>query len=259
MTPLERLAQEQARVKLGAYHRYTVDGEWFPGVTTIIKTLDAPQLDAWKVRTQVEGTARAAYDNPPIDFEPLDAYIARMKKLAAEGMEHERIAKAAADEGAQVHALIEWRMRTQLGEKLPRPDVSEEASFREAGWLDWAKSVGLRPLAVESRLANRTHRYSGTIDLLAEVEGRIALLDWKRSTGVYDSHLLQSIGYRMALEDLGFAPMLGYVLLMPPGEEPRLALCRDDEDTRAAFLACLHLYTWTKALARDKRKDANAA
>lgn len=251
MTPIEKLTQEQERVKLGAYHRYTVDGKWMPGVTTVIKALDAPALDAWKVRTQVEGTARAAYENPPIDFEPLDAYVARMKKLAAEGLEHERIANAAADEGNQVHALIEWRMRTALGQTLPRPDVSEEAAFREAGWFDWSKSVGLKPVAVEARLANRTHRYSGTIDLLAEVDGRLSLLDWKRSKGVYESHHLQSIGYRMALEDLGFDQMPGYVLLMPPGEEPRLAPCRDDADTRASFLACLHLYNWMRELKKE--------
>jgi hypothetical protein len=256
MTPLERLQADQGNIQLGAYHRYKVDGKPMPGVTSIIKALDAPALTAWKVRTQVEGTVRATLNNPMAPNEPIEAYIERMKRLANQEFEHERVAREAADEGSQVHALIEWRMRRALGQDVPRPAVSEEAAFREAGWLDWAKSVSLKPIAVEFRLVHRALRYCGTGDLLAEVEGRVALLDWKRGKGVYESHHLQSIGYRMALEEYGFDPMPGYVLLMPPGEDPRLAQCSDSQETRDSFTACLTLYNWTKALAAKARSEA---
>lgn len=253
MTGLAALLAEQANIKLSANHRYYVSGKAFPNVTTLIKTLDAPQLDAWKVRTQVEGTARAAFTNPPIENEPVEAYVERLKRMAAEELEHERIAREAADEGKEVHALIEWRMRKALGEDLPRPQVSEAASFREAGWLDWSKSVGLKPVAVEARVVNRALGYCGTLDLLAEVEGSVSLLDWKRARNIYESHHLQSIAYRMALEDLGFAPMPGYVLLMPPGGEPELAPCSDTQETRDSFLACLTLYNWQKGLTKKAK------
>lgn len=236
-----------------AAHRYSVDGGPMPSVSAVIKSLAAPALENWKIKQQVEGTAKAAFANPPRENEPIEGYIARMKALAAEGMEHEKVAKEAADEGKDVHLVLEWRMRTELGEVLPRPKVSEAAAFREAGWMDWAKSVGLKPLAVEGRLANRRMRYCGTFDLLAIINGQVSLLDFKRASAVYESHILQSVGYKMCLEELGFARMPGYVLLMPPGETPRLAECEDTEETRAAFLACLSLYNWTKALAKARR------
>jgi hypothetical protein len=180
-----------------------------------------------------------------------------MRALAVREFEADRVADEAAVEGGEVHSLIEWRMRTQLGEELPRPVVSEAAAFREAGWQDWAKSVGLRPIAPESRVVNRELRYAGTIDLLAEVNGEAALLDWKRGAKwVYESHHLQSCAYRMALESMGFDRMPGYVLIMPPDGDPRLEPCRDDKDTRDAFVACLHLYHWIKSLERERRKAA---
>jgi hypothetical protein len=238
------LATEQERVILGAGHRYRVDGKPMANVTTIAKVLDAPQLDAWKVRTQVEGTARAAYESPPIENEPMDAYAARLSRIAAQEFEHERISKAAADDGTQVHALIEYRLRKMLGQDVQRPKVSEEAAFREAGWEHWAKDVKLRPLLIEARVAHRELRYCGTLDLLAEVEGKPTLWDWKRSKRVWESHHLQSIAYRMALESIGWPRIDGYVLLMPEGQEVQPRLLSNSDETREAWLSCLRLYRW---------------
>ncbi len=253
MKGLDALLAAQDSIKLTANHRYYVDGRPVPGCTTLIKKLDAPQLDNWRVKVQSEGTARAAFHNPPRENEPVEDYVIRMRAMAETLFEADRIAKEAADEGTEVHSLIDWRMRTALGEKLPRPVVSEAAAFREAGWVDWAKSVDLRPIASEFRLYNPRLRYCGTGDLLAWINGKVSLADWKRSRGdVYESHILQSIGYRMALEEYGFDPMPGYVLLMPPGGDIRLAECRDDQETRDAFRACVHLYSWTNSLKRSK-------
>lgn len=257
MTPLQALMDAQSQIKLSANHRYYVDGRPVPGTTTLIKCLDAPQLDNWRVRQQVSGTARAAFNNPPQEDEPIEAYTARLEKLAAAQYEADRVADEAAIEGTQVHELIAWRLWKMMGVDAPRPVVSEEAAFRESGWLHWAKDVKLKPLAVEAKLFNRALRYCGTLDLLAEVEGRIGLLDYKRSKAVYESHHLQSIGYRMALEEIGFDPMPGYVLLMPPGGDPDLRPCRDDEATREAFRACVSLYNWTRSLAKDKRGEGS--
>jgi hypothetical protein len=60
----------------------------------------------------------------------------------------------------------------------------------------------------------------------------------------------------MALEEMGFDPMPGYVLLMPPGGDPDLRPCLDDEPTRDAFRSCVQLYNWTASLSRAKAKAA---
>ncbi len=252
MTPLQALREEQAKVKLTPTHRYYVDGRQVPGTTTVIRSLNAPQLNDWRVRKQAEGTARAAFGNPPQANEPEDAYVDRMARLANEYLEADRVSDEAAAEGTEVHSLLDWRVRTMMGEKIERPVVSEAAAFREAGWVDWAKSVGLKPLATEFRFCNRPLRYCGTGDLLAEINGEVSLVDYKRSKAVYASMHLQSIAYRMGLESVGFHRMPGYVLLMPPGEALRLERCSDTDETRDAFLSCLKLYNWTNSLKRSK-------
>ncbi len=248
MKGLAELLAAQDSIKLSANHRYYVQGKPVPNVTTIQKVLDAPQLDNWRVRTQAEGTARAAFGNPPLPGEPVEVYAQRLRAMAELQFESDRISKEAADDGTQVHALVEWRLRTMMGQVTPRPHVSEAAAFREAGWEHWAKDVKLKPLAVEARIFNRQLRYCGTLDLLAEVEGRVGVWDWKRKAAVYESHHLQSCAYRMALESIGFDRLPGFVLLMPEGQDVEAVQMSDSEGTRQAWLSCVHLYNWKKEI-----------
>ena len=249
-------AQERLKFNQNT-HRYWLDGKPIVSTTTVTKTLNAPQLNNWMVKVQVEGTARAAYSNPPSPAETVEQWTERLKRIAAQEYEHQKIARETADDGHQVHALIEWRLRRMLGQDVPRPKVSEVAAFREAGWEKWAKDVQLKPVLIETRVFNAPLRYCGTVDLAAEMEGQLCLLDWKRAKGVWESHHLQSIAYRMALESMGWPQMPGYVLLMPEGQEIRPVRLSDSQETREAFLSCLKLYRWTGQMAKDKRGEGS--
>ena len=254
----------QARVKLGGNHRYSADGKFRPGVTTVIKTLDAPSLDEWKVRVQVEGTARAAYSNPPMENEPLDGYVARLKKLGAEEYEHQRLADEAAKVGVDGHALIEHAVKEMLGQKPEAPKVCEEAVFRFSGWRQWAKDVGLKPLASESRLFNEAHDYCGTLDCLALAEGRPTLLDWKPTAVLYPERRLQSAAYRKALASMGWPEMDGAIVCIPReggdiqmlyAEPPGPAL----DATFDVFLSLLQVYRWQRETAKQDRQAERLA
>lgn len=261
---LSRLTEWQSRITLGGNHRYSVDGKYRPGVTTVIKTLDAPRLDEWKVRVQVEGTARAAYTNPPIENEPLDAYVARLKKLGAAEYEHERLSDAAAIVGRDVHALIEHAVKGMLGKELDKPVVCEEALFRFAGWREWAKAKGLKPLASEVRVFSDLPEYCGTIDLLALIEGDCAVVDFKPTAVLYPERRLQLAAYRAGLVSMGWPIPRGFINCLPreggdiqmievdpPGTE---LTCSFD-----AFADCLKLYHWQADLERKARKERKVA
>lgn len=248
----------QARVKLGGNHQYKADGKHKPGVTTIIKTLDAPRLDDWKVRVQVEGTARAAYSNPPLENEPLDAYVARLKKLGAAEYEHQRLSDEAAKIGSDVHALIEHAVKGMLGQVTDKPEVCEEALFRFAGWREWAKNVGLKPLATEARVFNSEHDYCGTLDSLVLIEGRPVVPDWKPTAVLYDERRLQLAAYRKALVSMGWPEMEGAIVCIPRdggdiqmlyAEPPGPAL----DATFESFLSLLRVYRWQKETAKNER------
>lgn len=247
----------QGEITLDKRHCYRMNKAVVPGVTTVIKTMDAPQLDAWKVRVQVEGTARAAYLDPPVFGEPEDAYIGRLIKAAKEGLEHERIANAAADIGTQVHALIEHAIREQLGQESLAPEATDEALFVFAGWREWAERVKLEPIMAEGRIYHPTLDYCGTFDLLAMVGDRPGILDWKPQARVYPERRLQSAAYREALHAMGWPNLEGYIVSMPRDggdiEMIRLETGEALADTLKAFISCLSLYRWLKSIQREER------
>lgn len=262
---LSELAQYQERVKLGGNHRYTADGRYKPGVTTVIGLLDAPALDRWKVRVQVEGTSRAAYNNRPLPNEPMDGYVSRLKRLGEEEYEHERLADEAARVGADVHALVEHRLKGMLGQETKAPEVCEDALFRFAGWDDWAKSVNLRPLAVEARLYNATYDYCGTLDALVVIENdRLVQLDWKPTPTLYDERRLQSAAYRKALVSMGWPEMEGAIVCVPRDGGPIAPVytCKPGpelEETFESFTSLLKVYHWQAAVERRARKEKRVA
>lgn len=251
---------QQARVRLDDRHCYWVDGRRVPGVSSIRKVLDAPQLDEWKVRVQVEGTARAALANPRLDHEPEGEYVARLVRIAQREYEHQRISDEAASIGTQVHKLIEHETRLMLGEPTERPEVSEDAEFTFAGWREWAEASDYQPIVAEARVYHQQLRYAGTIDVLAMVRGRLTLLDAKPSATIYPDRRLQLAGYAMALESfsLDWPETDRAILSMPRDGGPieLVYLDGDEQADREAFAACLALYRWLRDLRKAKKAAA---
>lgn len=259
---LVALQELQGQITLDKRHCYRKDGKLVPGVTTIIKVMDAPALDAWKVRVQVEGTARAAHDNPPVFGEDKEEYVSRLVEISKEQFEHERIANQAADIGTQVHALIEHAVKTQLGQPVEPPVVTDEALFIFAGWREWAEKVGLKPLMAEGRVWHPMG-YCGTFDLLALVGARPAICDWKPTPRIYPERRLQLSAYCEALIEMGWPELDRYVVSLPRdgGEIEAVSLDGGSGfgDPFGAFGACLNLYQWQRYLQRAERKEVEAA
>ena len=277
MTPqigalLVALDNLQQRVTLDKAHRYRVDRLGMPGVTTIIRVKDAPALDRWKVRVQVEGTARAAWRNPPDrnrwDYEDESellaaevAYIDLLAQIAKEEYEHDRIANAAADVGQQVHALIEHEMRKQLGQPTGEPEVGDAALFAFAGFKEWQEKVKLQPLMAEGRVYHAAAGFCGTVDALCLMDGEPMVLDWKPTPSLWAERRLQSAAYRKALTSLGWPEMRGAIVCLPRdgGEIAMLETEKPGpelDDCFEAFLALLRVYRWEADLAKRERKAA---
>lgn len=266
---LDALKALQEQITLDRRHCYRMNKSTVPGVTTVIKTMDAPALDAWKVRVQVEGTARAAYLNTPDDQEPEDSYVGRLVSIAKEEWEHERIANAAADIGTQVHALIEHAIREQLGQPSEPPEATDDALFIFAGWREWSEKVGLRPLMSEGRVCwpiNQTPPdYAGTFDILAtfdrgEFSGPLWILDAKPNARIYPERRMQLAAYARPVRDLAGGVVRGMVVSMPRegGEITPVPVDPTEEDFEA-FRACLRLYRWQRQLQKEDRKASEAA
>ena len=88
-------------------------------------------------------------------------------------MEHVRSTRAQI--GTDFHALVqEWL----LTEQLASPNFDEPERMFEAWRQDFFPRIGEVRL-IEAPLVHRGALYVGTPDLLAEIDGRLTLVDWK--------------------------------------------------------------------------------
>ena len=169
-------------------HRYKLDGQWVPGVTTLIgKGLPKPALPYWAARTVAEWVA----DNPDLTEElkrmggrgPAIAYL---KELPWQKRDE------AAIRGTDVHALAE---RLVHGDEV---DVPEHLAAHVQGYVDWLDATNVEPLLTERPCASRQWQYAGTFDLIARIDGVTWMCDVKTSSGVYGSMALQLAAYANA-------------------------------------------------------------
>lgn len=166
-------------------HRYKLDGQWVPGVTTLIgKGLPKPGIPYWAAKTVAEWVA----DNPDLtdDLKRMGGRgpaVAFLKEIPWQKRDE------AAIRGTDVHALAE---RIVHGEPV---DVPGHLAGHVSGYVDWLDSTGLEPLLTERPVASRKWRYAGTFDLIGKLDGRLWLLDIKTSSGVYGSTAIQLTAY----------------------------------------------------------------
>lgn len=180
----------------GTSHRYKIDGEAVPGVTTVLNAMAKPALIDWAANT----TADYAVDH----WDEL-ADMAPSKRLSTLRGARWAENKRATTQGTQVHALGDQLAR---GQEVVVPD--ELAGHVEAyvRFLDeWQPHV----LWTEGVVANRKARYCGTFDLLADVAGAGRwLFDIKTGRGIYGEAGLQLAAYAGAevlVEDEREQPM----------------------------------------------------
>ena len=159
-----------------ARHRYTLDGEKVPGVTTIIgKGLPKPGLPYWAANT----VAQYAVDHPGASYGEL-----RRSPWA----ERDR----AAVRGTEVHAYAE---KVLHGDEVDVPAIL--APYVQ-GAVDLMDELGVEPIHTEVQLASRAHWYAGTADLFAHVGEEVWLLDWKTSKSIHGSYFAQLGAYAAA-------------------------------------------------------------
>ena len=60
-------------------------------------------------------------------------------------------------------------------------------------YLEWKGQSSLKPVLTELSLTSKRWLFGGTLDAV-QIGGRIAMLDWKTSNGIYQDHIIQVAG-----------------------------------------------------------------
>ena len=98
--------------------------------------------------------------------------------------------------------------------KVGMPD-SQEAKNAINAFIRWAKPLNATWLASEELVASHEHKVAGTLDALAVINGITYLMDFKTSSQISESYLIQCAGYDLMLREMGMQVM-GYLILRIP-------------------------------------------
>jgi len=220
-----------------------------PSVTTVIGVLDkSGPLVGWAKRE----TAACAVRN-------LDMLV-RMRETGGDAAATDWLKKipdyqrdTAADVGSRIHALAE-----QINRGLEPAVTPDDAPFIEA-YRAFLASFRPRFVAAEEMVVSLRHRYAGTFDAIAVIDGETWLLDLKSGSGVYPETALQLAAYGAAdfigrpgvarRFRLPRASRFGVIHVRPQGA--RLIEYRVDRGTFAAFLEARRLHAWQQGPGRS--------
>jgi hypothetical protein len=169
-----RRAKEDFGDKVKAHVQYKIDGVRIPGVTTVLGVLSKPALVSWANRKGLEGIDTSKYR----------------------------------DETAAIGTLAHYFIVCELAGEAPdtsdyTPQQIERAQWSLRSFHAWQKRHTLEPILVEAPLVSQEHRYGGTIDFYGEIDGALALLDFKTSAGIYAEHRIQVSAYVRLLREHG--------------------------------------------------------
>lgn len=143
---------------------YEIDGVWYPRVTSIVGIKAKPALYMF-------------YAGLP-DFKTGEAIKAK-----------------SAEEGTAIHETIEAILR-----KEPVV-IPEDIKPAVSAFLDFYGKNSVVAHKIEERVLSKKHNYAGTMDVLAEVNGQLGVLDIKTSIAIYRDYSIQTSAYIEALKE----------------------------------------------------------
>jgi hypothetical protein len=109
----------------------------------------------------------------------------------------------AADVGSLVHDTIQARIHKEQEPAIPEA-MRERVMSALSAYQEWFDGNRMTIVATEVPQVSELYRFGGTIDAVArDGKGRLCLLDWKTSNGVYPDYAIQLAAYRQLWNENG--------------------------------------------------------
>jgi len=205
--------------KTKAHIRYkTKDGSIVPGITTVLHLFNKPALLQWA------------------------------NKIGLQGIEVSKYVDDKADIGTLGHAMVTDKLS---GSETDTKDYSKnQISLAENCALSfwaWEKEHPVEDVYfVERPLVSEVHRFGGTLDIYAKINGKREIIDLKTGSGIYAEHAWQVATLKVLLEENGF-PVDGTRIINIPRAESesfleKVVTERENEIGWKIFLNLLSVY-----------------
>lgn len=173
-------------------HRYKLDGEWVPGVTTILGVLDKPAIPKWAA-----GEVANYVADHPDGVETLRGLgrgpmVQALKNIPWQKRD---------DAGARGNVLHDYAESLLHGQEV---DVDDEHVPVMENALAFMDAWQIEPLLIEASCGSREHKWAGTLDLIAHYVHPVtrapgtAIFDWKSGKAMYPEYAWQFNAYAHA-------------------------------------------------------------
>lgn len=263
----ELTTQARKQTKAGRFYDIPEIG-LLPSVTNILGVINKPALMNWAAKVERElvvSTAADLYEDikgTPQMSRP--AYLLTLGNRLGKAKASQKELARASEIGTMAHNLIEWTLKGELClDAGPAPRIVDAAQWAFMAWEDWRKSVNMKPIRVEQVIWSERYGYAGTLDLLAEINGKLSVVDWKTGKAVYTEAHLQNAAYRQAVREMGHGnPVKGYIVRLPKVEtDPQFEVVEaEDEDASFdVFRAAKELWKWAQAKEAEYEAKRDAA
>lgn len=250
-------------------HIYYVEDKAVNGITDALKVIAKPFLIPWALKMGEEYLLENLAPGKALDE-------LEIKRLA-EGMKKAHTIRSgdAADIGTLGH---EWIEKYYRGEKPAVPVNNQLRNITEA-FMQFAEGHTIEPIHSEKLLYSVQNRFAGRVDMICLFDGKLAILDWKTSSGIYPEYFLQMGGYDIAFSEEqlfdtesveDFKPVELHIIVQCSKKgELNVAVTEEVTRNRQGFMAALTLtralrqvdeeMKATKKAAREAAKAAKAA
>ncbi|RPI86124.1 MAG: hypothetical protein EHM34_00070 [Nitrosopumilales archaeon] len=191
---------------------YLIKGKKYARVTRINSIIDKPELKNWYAKTG-----------------PIKA---------------KEILKKRAGFGSTLHKLIEVTLKKEVLTKANYDSMLIESIEL---FEKWQEKHELLPDSLEQHLWSEKHKYAGTADYIGIFDGKLYILDWKSSRGIYDEYWLQMAAYVNAFEEQTGLKVEGVGILQIRDGETNFITKSYDEIMSVyfpVFLAAMTIYNW---------------
>lgn len=160
--------------------------------------------------------------------------------------QHQIKKQEAANTGTAIHELVSKWIKKEAHE------IPEDDKIRSGfdAFLKFQTEHKAKWLESELIVYSKTFDYAGITDAIAEIDGKLVLVDFKSSNSLYPEHAFQAAAYQLAYEEMT-GKIIDYRLIIRFGKEDGEFEVKKYEENDAdmnGFISCLNLKKRLKEL-----------
>ena len=219
-------------------HQYFWNDEQLPSATGITKLLTpANVIGLWSAKICSEEFKKLIRAGVSYDEIELTKIADQIKKAPNQSMGDAGLI------GTQVHNLIEDYIHKGIVPEIINTEIKKSfGKFKE--WYD--KQKGLEIVFTERKVLSRIHKFTGTLDaLFKNKSGEHIIYDWKSSSGIRDSMLVQIYLYKICIkEELGIDVKQGVIVNCTKQGKLNIKEFPIGDEQEDVAISCLKMYRY---------------